>query len=55
MKVVVYFESGNSSDVVAHFASEELYMACLRSLEDVASDGGYFITESLREDEDIGE
>ena len=53
MKIVVYFENGKASDVVAQFASEELYMACLSALEDFAGNEGYIVTESVREDEGI--
>lgn len=55
MKIVVYFEHGRTSDVMAHFATEELYMACLPALEKEASKGGYIVTESCREDEGIEE
>jgi hypothetical protein len=51
MKIVVYFENGRASDVVAQFASEEMYVACLPALEDLAGNGGYIVTESVREDE----
>jgi len=53
MKVVVYFENGRASDVVATFASEEMYMACLPALEELAGNGGYIVTESCREDEEM--
>lgn len=53
MKIVVYFECGNASSVEAQFASEELYEACLPSLETFASKGGYIVTESCREDEEV--
>ena len=51
MKIVVYFEDGRASEVVAQFASEELYAVCLPALEDLAGNGGYIVTESCREDE----
>jgi len=51
MKIVVYFENGKTSEVVAQFASEELYMYCLPALEDFAGNDGYIVTESCREDE----
>lgn len=51
MKIVVYFENGRASEVVAQFASEELYMACLPALEDFAGRDGYIVTESCRENE----
>ena len=53
MKIVVYFENGRASSVEAQFASEELYAACLPALEDFASKGGYIVTESCREDEEV--
>ena len=51
MKIVVYFENGRASEVVAQFASEELYSYCLPALEEFAGNGGYIVTESCREDE----
>ena len=51
MKIVVYFENGRTSEVVAQFASEELYMYCLPALEDFAGNDGYIVTESIRENE----
>jgi hypothetical protein len=53
MKVVVYFERGMASHVVAQFDSEEMYMACLPALEKEASKGGYIVTESCREEEEL--
>lgn len=53
MKVVVYLETGVSAQVVAHFASDDIYMACLPALEKMAEDKGMFVTESLREDEEL--
>lgn len=53
MKIVVYFETGVSADVVAHFASEKIYMACLPALEKLANDRDLFISESVREDEEL--
>ena len=55
MKIVVYFETQNFSfaEVVAQFASEELYEACLPALELLAERDGYVITESVREDERV--
>jgi hypothetical protein len=53
MKIVVYFETPNFSyaEVVAQFASDELYDACFPALELIAQRDGYVITESVREDE----
>jgi len=53
MKIVVYFENGRASDVMAQFATEEMYMACLPVLEELAGNGGYIVTESVREDEEV--
>ena len=55
MKIVVYFETPkyNYAEVVAQFASEELYMACLPVLEQFAGHDGYVVTESVREDERV--
>lgn len=53
MKIVIYFENGRASDVVAQFATEEMYMACLPVLEDLAGNEGYVVTESVREDEEL--
>ena len=55
MKVIVYFERGMASHVVAIFGSEEMYMSCLPVLEAEAVKGGYIVTESCREDEEIQE
>ena len=53
MKIVVYFETPKNShaEVVAQFASDELYEACLPALEELAKRDGWIITESVREDE----
>jgi hypothetical protein len=51
MKVIVYFEDGKHSEVVAQFATEELYMVCFPVLEDLAGINGQIVTESIREDE----
>jgi hypothetical protein len=52
MKIIVYFEIGRASHIVAQFFDEELYMACLPALEKEASKGGYMVTESCREDDE---
>jgi hypothetical protein len=53
MKIIVYFETPKFShaEVVAQFASEELYEACLPTLEKYAQENGGVVTESMREDE----
>ena len=55
MKVIVYFETPKHShaEVVAQFASEELYEACLPVLETLAERDGWVITESVREHEQV--
>jgi hypothetical protein len=55
MKIVVYFETPNFSyaEVVAQFASDELYDACFPVLELIAQRDGYVITESVREGESV--
>jgi hypothetical protein len=54
-KIVVYFETLNFShaEVVAQFADEELYAVCLPALEKYASENGWVVTESVREDEQV--
>ena len=56
-KIVVYFETPNNSSahVVAQFADDELYNACLPVLEAQAEAGGYIVTESVREDEEVAQ
>ena len=58
MKIVVYFETPDKSgsggmyaEVVAQFASDDLYDACFPILEKIAKDQGFMVTESEREDE----
>lgn len=55
MKVVVYFENESPAygEVVAQFADEELYLACLPALEAKAKEARMIVTESLREDEEL--
>jgi hypothetical protein len=55
MKIVVYFETPNFSyaEVVAQFASDELYDACFPALELIAQRDGCVITESVREGESV--
>jgi hypothetical protein len=54
-KIVVYFETPNNSyaEVVAQFADDDLYNACLPILEAQAEAQGYIVTESVREDERV--
>lgn len=55
MKVVVYFENESPAhgEVVATFASDELYNACLPVLEAEAKKMNMIVTESIREDEGV--
>ena len=48
--VKVYFESGRHAELVATFDSEELYMACLPTLEAEAKKSNMFVTESIEEE-----
>jgi len=50
MKVVVYFEAMVGAHTVAHFDTEETYMACLPALEGLAKSKGYIVTESVGEE-----
>ncbi len=53
MKIVVYFETPKVlyAEVVAQFASEELYASCLPILEQIAEKGGFIVSESIREND----
>ena len=53
--IIVYFETPNNSyaEVVAKFADDELYNACVPVLEAQAEAQGYILTESFIEDEGI--
>lgn len=53
--VRVYFEDGKFSELVAYFANEELYLACLPALELAASMQDMFVTESIVTDTEIDE
>ena len=49
----VYFESNAHAELVATFESEELYIACLPTLEELASEQRMIITETIDEHESI--
>ena len=51
----VYFESTAHwyAELVATFESEELYMACLPTLEKLAGDSGMIVTETIDEHDAI--
>ncbi len=51
MSVTVYFESGIHAEIVAQFSNEELYLACLPVLEQIADSQGMTVTESVQEEE----
>ena len=55
MKIVVYFETKDFkySEVVAQFASEEIFVACLPTLERIAKDRDMYVSESCREEEEV--
>ena len=55
MKIVVYFETKDFkySEVVAQFASEEVFVACLPTLERIAKDRDMYVSESCREEEEV--
>lgn len=44
--IAVYFEKRFNATIVARFATDELYMACLPALEAEAKKGGFKITEA---------
>jgi len=46
-QIVVYFESKTHAEVVATFADEEIYMACLPALEALAAEARMTVTESI--------
>jgi hypothetical protein len=55
MKIIVYFENESPAygEVVATFASDELYNACLPMLKAEAKKMNMIVTESVREDEEL--
>jgi len=57
MKVVVYFETPKVlyAEVVAQFSSDELYMACLPILEQIAERDGFIVSESVRENDFVSD
>jgi hypothetical protein len=57
MKIVVYFETPKVlyAEVVAQFASEELYAACFPILEEIAQRDGFIVSESVREDDVVND
>lgn len=48
--IKVYFESSSHADEVATFATEDLYMACLPTLEAKAAEARMVVTETMGED-----
>lgn len=52
MRIVVYFESCASAEIVAKFSSDELYNACLPALEAEAKKMGMTVTESCFENDE---
>jgi len=53
--VKVYFESKAHAELVAYFDSEEIYLACLPSLEKLAKKSRMFVTESIIDENTIDE
>ena len=51
--VYVYFETSSTAVLVAKFINEEMYHACLPALEEQAKKDGFFITESIEENEEF--
>lgn len=51
--VKVYFETNSYAELVAIFDNEETYAACFPALEELAKKHGYFITESVEQEERI--
>ncbi len=49
----VYFESNAHAELVATFESEELYIACLPTLEELVSEQRMIVTETIDEHESI--
>jgi hypothetical protein len=45
--ITVYFETDGYAEVVATFATEQLYLACLPVLEQLASKARMTVTESV--------
>jgi len=55
--IKVFFETPNFTycELVGTFENEALYMACLPSLEKVAKEHGYIVTESLQDNDPLEE
>jgi hypothetical protein len=49
--IKVYFETENYSELVAVFANEDLYVACVPTLELAASLSNSTLTESVEEED----
>ena len=47
VSIKVYFETATYAEYIKEFATEELYMIALPTLEKWASENGGFITESM--------
>jgi hypothetical protein len=48
--ITVYFETKNYSEVVATFADDDTFMACLPALEALAKQSGMIVSESVNDD-----
>lgn len=51
--IKVYFESKNNAELVAVFSDEEIYAACLASLEKLAKKSNLIVTESVDESAEL--
>lgn len=49
--IKVYLDYGSTTEWVATFRSDSLYMECLEALEQVANTEGAMLVESVVEDE----
>ena len=55
MKITVYFESKTHAEIAAIFPNEDTYDACFPALEKIAKEARMTVTESLEEDENVGD
>lgn len=47
--ITVYFQSGRHAEIVAKFESEDVYMACLPVLEEIAKQQNMIVSEAMEE------
>jgi len=48
MQIKVYFESKSTSELIASFNNEKIYMVCVPALEKLAKDQRMVLTESIK-------